>query len=131
MKLEITSEMVAWLARGERGLSSNVIFSRLTGVDALSQRWSSRESHHPWDPGDLGRCRKLLEACPKLQSKLTLMADLSPAWMVLVKAWDELCAMMDEEAPRWREGIGTTPKTYKRMRELLDRPAGGEEEKKW
>lgn len=126
--MEITSEMVNWLARGERGLSSNTLFSKLTGVDTRPQRWSSRENFHPWDPEDLGRCRKLLEACPELKSKLTLMADVSSAWAVLVEAWDELCTMMDEEAPRWREAVGTTPKTYKRMCKLLGRPGEGEKD---
>ena len=95
-----------WLASGERGSSSEAMFSHLTGVKA------GGGLSHPSDPGDLSRCRKLLEQVPELQPLLPNMATLSPAWKDLVYLWDDLCTTMDAEAPRWREGQGMAPETY-------------------
>lgn len=73
---------------------------------------------HPHDPDDFARCRKLLEAVPELAPRLNEMKAASSVWASLVEAWDELCRLMDEEAPEWREGKGSSPKTYARMKAL-------------
>jgi hypothetical protein len=112
----LSPDSAAWLASGERGISSDTMFQHLTGVRALRDGW---HASHPHDPDDLGRCRKLLEQVPDLQPRLADMASCSPEWARLVARWTELCTLMDEEAPRWREGVGDAPKTYALMQQLI------------
>jgi hypothetical protein len=112
--IPISLEAVQWLAHGERGLSSETIFSHLTGVDAVGDghRW------HPLDPGDLGRCRRLLDEVPELRAAFPRMREVSPVWSRLVDAWDTLCDQMDSEAPQWRDGTGHCRQTYDHMKQL-------------
>lgn len=65
---------VKWLACGERGISSNTLFTRLTGIDAIGRDGSG----HPRDPDDLDRCLKLLAALPELREQLPRMSEESP-----------------------------------------------------
>ena len=113
----LSAAAIQWLANGERGLSSEQMFEHLSGVQALSGNWRKWAPHYPSDPDDLNRCRKLLEAVPELQ--IQRMADCSPVWAELVGRWDELCSLMDAEAPNWRNGTGSAPKTYALMGELI------------
>lgn len=96
-----SSDMVNWLASGERGISSNTMFTHLTGINALRQ-WRMDVPH---DPDDLRRCRLLLEQVPELAARFPLMRDVSPEWARLVNIWPELCAAMDAEVPDWRAGL--------------------------
>lgn len=109
--------LMRWLASGERGESSNTMVTHLTGIKAHGRYGRNTE---PSDPDDLNRCRKLLEQVPELQPLLPNMATCSGPWAQLVAHWQELCDLMDKEAPRWREGEGSAGKTYERMRALID-----------
>lgn len=102
-----------WLRTGERGISSEAIFSHLTGIPVCGGRLQP-----PADPDDLCRCRLLLEAVPAFRTDLHRMAEVSEEWAALVDRWDELCATMDREAPEWRDGRGSAPETYAIMRAL-------------
>lgn len=102
-----------WLAVGQHGVSSETIFSHMTGLPF------SRYSH-PHDPDDLRRCRLLLEWVPEFQSRLGEMSAVSPIWAALVAHWGELCDLMDKEAPQWRECKGEAPETLRRMRALIE-----------
>jgi len=108
--------LVMWLASGERGISSNTIVEHLTGIPATRGRWQG----YPHDPDDLWRCRKLLREVPLLAPLLPNMATASKEWAALVPCWQELCAMMDAEAPNWPEHGSRAMKTYHRMRALID-----------
>lgn len=108
---DLSDAATRWLASGQRGNSSETIFTHLTGVDANR---GSRNSH-PYDPDDLRRCRLLLEQCPELVPLFPKMADVSKAWAGLVPEWETICKTMDEESPEWRAGKGSAPKTYKLM----------------
>ena len=111
----LSPEATAWLAGGERGVSSNTMFEYLTGVKA-TRGWGRS---HPHDPGDFRRCRLLLERVPELVPLLPRMAEVSPVWAALVAGWDSLCATMDAECPYWRTGRGgSAPKTYEMMRAI-------------
>lgn len=114
---QIPEGLIEWLANGERGLSSETIVQRLTGIDC------AHCDIHPYDPSDLGRCRKLMERVPALRDRFSEMRDVSPQWAALVDHWDELCATMDEEAPEWRKWQGAAANTYRRMNELLKEAA--------
>jgi hypothetical protein len=96
-----------WLAGGERGISSNTIFTHLTGFDAL-QGWSGDVPH---DPADVRRCRLLLERCPEFVPLFPKMAEKSKKWAALVRDWDAICLTMDAEVPNWRDGKSRTPAT--------------------
>ncbi|MEY2151142.1 hypothetical protein AB7849_09505 [Rhodanobacter sp. 115] len=109
----VSSAAVKWLANGQRGTSSETIFTHLTGIVATSGYES-----HPHDPADLGRCRRLLEQVPELRHAFSRMRDVSPIWSRLVDEWGLLSEMMDLEAPDWRKGRGTCPKTYNRMKQI-------------
>lgn len=107
-----------WLAHGERGISSETMFTSLTGVDALG----SHGARHPYDPADFRRCRLLLEAVPELQPLLPNMAKVSPAWAGLVKAWADICNTMDNETPNWRSPKGEhAPLTYQLIKTAIGR----------
>jgi hypothetical protein len=101
----------AWLQSDDVGASSKCMAQYLLGE-------TPSQINHPHDPADFARCRKLLEAVPELAPRLNEMKAASSVWACLVEGWDELCRLMDEEAPRWREGKGSSPKTYDRMKAL-------------
>jgi hypothetical protein len=67
---------------------------------------------HPRDPDDLRRCRLLVEQVPMIKACLPNMASCSSVWARIVAQWNELCSLMDAEAPDWRSGRGSAPKTY-------------------
>lgn len=110
---------VAWVEDGDRGRSSETLFSVLTGVVLRSpQQYAA-----PSDASDFGRCRQLLEAAPSLLGQFDRMGEVSPEWRGLVQAWSQLSSVMDEEAPEWRSGGGDLTKTNAAMRAAL-KPAG-------
>lgn len=111
----LSSSAQAWLANGRRGISSNTMFTVMTGVDALSDSSPS----HPHDPDDLDCCLALLHAVPELRPKLPLMAKASPAWAALIANWDQIEAShLDEVGLGWTKG-GSAPRTYELMRTVL------------
>ena len=113
--MNLSDNAVMWLATGHRGLSSETLFTFATGVDAEGDHGH----HYPHDPDDLRRCRILLEQCPELVTCLPRVAEAGPEWAALIGRWDEVCALMDAEAPEWREGKGRGPKTYALMQEIF------------
>ena len=108
--------LVQWLAVGERGNSSNAMVQHLTGVHIPG----CEPMAHPHDPDDLRRCRLLLEQCSELQQKLPRMEEVSKTWAKLIAHWDELCTLMDREAPDSRNSgsESSTPETYELMKSL-------------
>lgn len=114
--MNLSPEMILWLGNGERGVSSNTIFTKLTGVDALGD-WPGS---HPHDPADLMRCEKLLRLFPELRLRMPEMAAVSPEWAGLVAEWNDLVALVLEEAPEWMKGRGRAPKTFNRMQQIID-----------
>lgn len=113
----LSENATKWLATGERGLSSNTLFFYATGFDARDEDWGDC---YPRDPDDLRRCRLLIEQCPELASCLPRVAASGPEWAALVARWDDVCTVMDEECPRWRERQGIAPRTYSFMRQLFE-----------
>ena len=65
---------------------------------------------HPHDPDDLLRCLAVSPAAPEH------MRTRSPEWAALVDHWDELRNLVEDEKP-----TGRAPRTYRLMRELLNR----------
>lgn len=109
-----------WLASGSRGISSEAIVSRLTGVP-ISQRAADRYSY-PHDPDDFQRCERLLRAVPLARVCLPTMRGVGPEWAGLVDEWDALADMLEREIPGVYEGRhGSAPETYARMRAIFER----------
>lgn len=106
-----------WLATGERGVSSETMFSVLTGVDLMDGDRGS----HPWDTDDFRRCRLLLEQVPELEPELHKMASVSEAWAGLVRSWTKICLAMDWEAPEWRKRNGSSPTAYQLIKQAIGR----------
>lgn len=113
---------VRWLAHGERGVSSETIFTHLTGVNALGS-WRHKIGDVPYDPAEFRRCRLLLEQVPELVPLFPKMAEMSPKWANLIQAWDEICKAMDLESPDWRElGNGqAAPTAYQLIKKAIGR----------
>jgi hypothetical protein len=110
---DIPDSLYHWLHGGHRGISSNAIVERLTGLPCMDG-WDMRFSN-PSDPADLGRCIRLLIAVPELRPRFEEMRSVSPEWGALVNHWEELAALYYEELP-----TGRARKCYSRMRELID-----------
>jgi hypothetical protein len=102
----------AWLASDSVGLSSRFMAMYLSG------RVDNTTAPHPSDPSDFARCRTLLKAVPDLVQHLQKMREASAVWAELVTHWDEICRLMDDESPDWRNGAGSAPKTYDFMKSL-------------
>lgn len=119
MRIEL---FAGWLANGERGLSSEAIVQRLTGVpvdvDELTR--PNGVTDYPHDSGDFRRCVELLKRVPEARRHLPLMADVSPQWAAIVSHWDELERLLEEESAR---PDGLAPKLYRRLRELIEAAA--------
>lgn len=103
---------IAWLANGDTGISSKVIWGVMMGRPS-GNRWDSE----PADPADFGRCYRLLKIMPAWRGRLSEVAARYPEWTGLVDAWDELTALYEEELPLKR-----APKLYARMQELRRDP---------
>ena len=99
----------AWLNSDRTGLSSLWMAKTLAGYWSWSAKYA-----YPHDPSDFNRCLGLLDACPELRERLPEMADTGPEWAALVAHWDELEALLREEAP-----TGQGPRLWARMQELL------------
>lgn len=111
----ISSAALDWLSHGSRGISSNTIFSHVTGLDVLHGTAAS----HPHDPADFRRCRLLLDQVTEVAVGFHKMRTLTPTWAALVDHWDELCQIMDKETPRWKTGEGRGLALDARMREII------------
>jgi len=116
----MTKAMVDWLAGGERGISSNAIFTHITGIDAMLG-WRD-STGHPHDPADWRRCEILLEQCPELRAEFYQMKEVSDIWKRLVENWDKIRQIFIKEAPyNWRDKDcdWCAPETYDLMCEII------------
>jgi len=114
---ELSEAALHWLALGEQGVSSQVMFRDILGVmPAMGS--ASEDNDTPRDPDDLRRCRLLVEAVPEIQDNLARLKRTSAAWMRLVDRWAEVCRLMDEEAPNWRNQKGEAPRTHAMLKEI-------------
>lgn len=121
--MELTGSMIEWLANGQRGVSSETIFTHLTGIKAGSFR------DHPYDTSDFMRCEKLLIQCPELRKELPRMADLGSVWAGLIADWDTIVALVNEENPEWMTKSSSTPKAYRRIRSIIEKVRRDEAER--
>lgn len=108
-------KVIEWMHGSDTGASSLSLAAVMSGCDLAKIGVIC----HPHDPGDLGRCIRLLRRFPAWRSRLQVMACTTAAWEALVARWDELEASMDAEVGfHWEKGRSAT-KTYRLMREIL------------
>lgn len=102
-----------WLEFGERGISSETIYSVIAPTVGQGEIRHSGSYCHPCDAGDFRRCYLLLKTVPEWRAKLHLMKDVSPVWSKLVDNWDELTRLLEE--------MILTDKPSPQMGELLEK----------
>jgi hypothetical protein len=107
-----TSEQLWWLCGNDTGVSSATIWAVMTGEQPGRYGYADR----PHDPGDLGRCIRLLDLFPEWRARLPEVAEAYPAWTDLVAEWRAL-----EASYRAEEPTGRAPATYALMRSLAAR----------
>lgn len=113
--MELSNAAIMWLASGRRGISSNTIFTHLTGIDAM-EGWSKS---HPYDPADFDRCLNLLDKVPEFRELLPKMRTCSPVWDALIDRWDEIeKSHLDEVGLGWTKGEAA-PKTYDLIQSII------------
>ena len=100
-----------WIVSGQTGSSSKTIWAALVGVK------NSLDPSVPQDPGDFGRCFRLLTLVPGWRDRLQEVAAAFPMWEPMVTAWDELEKLYTEEL---EDDTGSAPRLYKRMREVVE-----------
>ena len=111
-----TARIAAWMASGERGLSSEAI-----AITTLGAYATGRTAAWPLDPSDLRRCFLLLEAVPEAREQgVGVLAKRSPQWAALADRWDILAETLRAEIGTDIPPRGSAPKTYALMKELLD-----------
>ncbi len=113
--MTISENANKWLEKGQRGISSEAIFSKLTGLNIVGH-WGYCP---PSDPSDLVRCELLLRQVPEFRERMNEVAEMSAQWKALVDNWDELVQLLESEVPGVFMGtFGKANKTYLRMLEL-------------
>lgn len=95
----LSSHALQWLAGGERGTSSNTIFSWLTGVDVMD----GASFDVPRDLGEWRSCQLLIEQVPELAEQFDVMQLTSPNWQGLVEKWIDIATAMTADCPSWRD----------------------------
>jgi hypothetical protein len=104
-----------WLESGDTGLSSKALYTFFTtGRVAYDRFVPEGDAPAPRDPGDFGRCYRLLQTswAAEWRARIGEMGRF-PSWSKLVEQWDELEALYLEEF-----ASGAAPKLYDRMKEL-------------
>lgn len=117
--IELPDGAVSWLSEGERGASSDTLFSITTGLVICKQKYFS----YPSDPSDFRRCQLLLQAAPELRERLSMLKKISPEWNALVDHWDEINAAIENDVPGYLEPQvkGRAPNGYRLMKELIQK----------
>lgn len=105
-------KLIEWLLSDDTGASSKAIASHM----ALG----NSDGSFPWDPSDIGRCFRLLEAIPEWKSRIEEMGVYSKIWVLLADKWQEIYDCMEDEVGiDWRKGK-SAPKTYELMKRVMD-----------
>jgi hypothetical protein len=92
-----------WWDNGERGTSSETIFSAMSGK-------GGHRFDYPYDPDDFRRCRALLDLIPEWRADLSKVSERFPWFTPFAENWDTFDALWNEEFP-----TGKAPKLYQAM----------------
>lgn len=127
----IDENAVRWLANGNRGISSNTLFEKITGMSC------GRHDDHldaPSDAWDLARCMRLVVVCPQFRPLIHRVRTVNRRWGIVVENWDILEAILRVEWPalfdaaneKYDRDIEHPKATYRVMRLLFDRGTANE-----
>lgn len=107
-----------WIVGNDTGISSKAIWAHMNGLP-VGGDWGA-DGSFPRDPGDFGRCYRLLALNLAWRLRIGEMAAYGDQWKALAEAWDELESLyeaeIDRSVPRHR---GAAPRLYARMQALL------------
>lgn len=96
---------IQWLKTGRRGVSSEAIFSHMTGIPL------NKDMSPPYDVGDYKRCRDLLVAVPEFSARIGEMATVGTLWRIVVEHWDSIGMLIER---------GDSDGAYQRMRNIYE-----------
>lgn len=88
--LSVAQRAHFWWSDGERGMSSETIYSVMTHEGMPVGR------SHPHDPDDFRRCYLLLKLIPEWRERIADMKQVSKAWANLADNWGALTGMLEE-----------------------------------
>lgn len=85
-------DAIAWLSNGDTGISSETIWSVLTGHPVNRTGW-------PSDPSDFGRCYRLLQVMPSWRARLGEVSARFPKtpWVALIARWDDVARLYEQQ----------------------------------
>lgn len=111
----IDQRLARWLVSNDVGSSSKTIAMWL-GAKVKSDCWTGIST--PSDPGDLGRCLRLLALFPEWEGRIHEMSEVGGAWPTFVAHWGKMAASMAEEVGvDWSKGK-EAPRTYALMKRV-------------
>lgn len=85
---------IDWIIQGETGISSKTIWYVMMGGTEPNNKWFGGV---PGDSSDFGRCYKLLALFPEWRARMPEVATINPEWTALVRHWDELTALYEQD----------------------------------
>lgn len=104
-----------WVNGRDTGVSSATIYSAITGLPSPYQRFDV-----PHDPGDFGRCYRLIKLFPSWRKDLKKTVAICSEWQPFVTAWDELSALYEKQLA---SGSSLGYALYERIKQLEGRAA--------
>jgi len=81
--MEIKKSWCEWLASGDTGVSSETMFSAITGIPV-------KNYGTPSDLSDVGRCIRMLKKLPELRPLIGMVSEKHKGWMPFIDCWKEL-----------------------------------------
>jgi hypothetical protein len=108
-------DVLGWLLySNDTGISSETMYTAITGQPILRPHWAPGVPH---DPSDFGRCYRLMKtmAVHGWHQWLPKVSEKFPEWTPFIDAWDELTALYESEY-----ASGQCPKLYARLQALRE-----------
>ena len=102
--------LIEWLlSSDDTGVSSESMAAVALGV-TKARRFGYDA---PYDPGDFGRCYRLVKAVPELVEVFPAISKAVPIFAGILANWTELCALYERERP-----TGKCEELYNRIQQL-------------
>lgn len=110
----VLQRAMKWMTGDDTGISSMALCAFMVSGEIC------RKHDYPRDPGDFGRCARLLLLVPEWCSRVPEMTACGPYWAALAARWAEITTSMESECGLKCEKSRTAPDTYKLMRSVLE-----------
>lgn len=104
-----------WIISEDTGISSITIWAVMTGTVAKPQECGLGKYDIPHDPGDFGRCYRMLKMFPEWRARINEVGEIFPKWKPIIAIWGELESLWETESP-----TGRCPIMYDRMQSVMD-----------